>query len=66
MQFNAAIVAVHRHGQRLDTPIAEIVLQAGDTLLVEATRAFVKYHCEDEASGPFTCTENDNYFDAIT
>jgi len=66
MQFNAAIVAVHRYGQRLDNPIAEIVLQAGDTLLVEATRAFVKYHGEDEASAPFACTRNDNNLDAIT
>ena len=47
-QYNAAIVAVHRYGQRLQGPIADLVLQPGDTLLLEATRAFVKYHSEDQ------------------
>ena len=43
-RYNAAVIAVHRHGERIASRIGDIVLRPGDTLLVEAgpgfTRAF--------------------------
>ena len=39
--YNAAVIAVHRNGERIDKKIGDIVLQAGDTLLLETTPTFV-------------------------
>lgn len=41
-RYNAAIVAVHRGGERLGTKIGDIRLQAGDTLLLQARSGFVE------------------------
>lgn len=41
-EYNAAVVAVHRGGEHLDQKIGDIVLQAGDTLLLEADDRFVE------------------------
>ena len=38
--YNAAIIAVARSGQRLRTKIGDVVLQPGDTLLLETHRGF--------------------------
>ncbi len=39
--YNAAVVAVHRNGQRLGTKIGDIRLRAGDTLLLQTRTEFV-------------------------
>lgn len=39
-RFNAAIVAVHRQGTRIDSKIGDIVLEVGDTLMVWAPPGF--------------------------
>lgn len=39
-RFDAAIVAVHRAGERIEGRIGDIVLQAGDTLLLSASPGF--------------------------
>ncbi|WP_428389399.1 SLC13 family permease [Mucisphaera sp.] len=39
--YNAAVIAVARDGQRLQQKIGDIVLQPGDTLLMEAPSSFV-------------------------
>jgi len=39
-QYNAAVVAVHRSGQRLPSKIGDIVLQPGDTLLLQTGYGF--------------------------
>jgi di/tricarboxylate transporter len=41
-QYNAAVIAVARSGERLRQKIGDIVLQPGDTLLLEAQPAFVE------------------------
>jgi drug/metabolite transporter (DMT)-like permease len=38
------VIAVHRGGEHLDAKIGEIVLRAGDTLLLEADNKFVNRH----------------------
>ena len=38
--YNAAVIAVARHGERLKQKVGDIVLQAGDTLLLETYRSF--------------------------
>lgn len=43
-RYNAAIVAVHRGGERLGRKIGDIRLQAGDTLLLQARSGFVETH----------------------
>lgn len=40
-QYGAAVVAVHRNGERLPTKIGDIVLTAGDTLLLQTRPGFV-------------------------
>lgn len=40
-RFNAAIIAVHRHGEHVQEKIADITLRPGDTLLVETGEEFV-------------------------
>ena len=41
-EYNAAVIAVARSGKRLDARIGDIVLQPGDTLLLEAHQGFVQ------------------------
>ncbi|MCC7476405.1 MAG: SLC13 family permease [Pirellulales bacterium] len=41
-QYGAPIIAVHRSGEKLEQKIGQIVLQPGDTLLVDAPNDFVK------------------------
>lgn len=41
-QYNAAVIAVARSGERLQQKIGDIVITAGDTLLLEARPAFVQ------------------------
>jgi len=41
--YDAVVIAVARHGERLRKKIGDIVLQSGDTLLLEALPAFVKH-----------------------
>lgn len=40
-KYNAAIIAVHRNGEHVRAKIGDIVLQAGDTLLLETHAGFV-------------------------
>lgn len=40
--YNAAIIAVHRNGERIHKKIGDIVLQAGDTLLLETHPSFLE------------------------
>ena len=42
--YNAAIVAVHRNGAAIHAKIGDIELEAGDTLLLEASRGFADLH----------------------
>ena len=41
--YDAAIVAIHRNGEKLRGKIGEIEMQAGDLLLVSAGKNFIKY-----------------------
>ena len=43
-QFGGAILSVSRNGQRIEHKVGSIVLRAGDTLLLEAARGFVRRH----------------------
>ena len=43
-RYNAAVIAVARQGQRIHQKIGDIVLQAGDTLLLEARASFAGQH----------------------
>lgn len=45
-RYDAVVVAVHRRGHRLTGKIGQIVLQAGDTLLLEANKDFMDRHSE--------------------
>lgn len=45
-RYNAVVVAVHRRGHRLTGKIGSIVLQAGDTLLLETDKDFIARHGE--------------------
>ena len=40
--YNAAVIAVARNGERINKKLGEIILHAGDTLLIEARRNFVE------------------------
>lgn len=42
--YNAVIIAVARNGERVNKKIGDIVLQVGDTLLLEASPAFAPTH----------------------
>lgn len=42
--YNAAIVAIHRNGQRLTTKIGDVELESGDTLLLQTGPNFVQAH----------------------
>jgi di/tricarboxylate transporter len=39
-KYNAVILAIHRHGQRINKKVGDIILQANDTLLVLADKKF--------------------------
>jgi di/tricarboxylate transporter len=41
-RYNAAVVAVHRHGERVESKLGLIVLRPGDTLLLEAAPGFAR------------------------
>ncbi len=45
--YNAAIIAVHRHGQRVRAKVGDIVFEPGDTLLLETSPSFVRNHRND-------------------
>ncbi len=42
--YGAVVIAVSRHGQRIPGKIGDIVLQAGDTLLLESHPSFLDQH----------------------
>jgi Trk K+ transport system NAD-binding subunit len=42
--YNAAIVAIHRNGERLTTKIGDVKMEAGDTLLMQTGPNFVQAH----------------------
>lgn len=42
--YRAVVIAVARNGERIRRKIGDIVLRAGDTLLLEATPSFVEQH----------------------
>lgn len=41
-RYNASIIAVHRSGEKLQQKIGQIVVHAGDTLLIDAADDFVR------------------------
>ena len=43
-RYNAAVVAVHRNGQRLSTKLGTVTLEAGDTLLLQTRNEFADSH----------------------
>lgn len=43
-RYNAAVIAVHRGGERLTGKVGDIVLRAGDTLLLQAGAHFIRAH----------------------
>lgn len=45
--YDAAIIAVHRRGERVRSKVGDIVLAAGDTLLLEAHPSFLARHRSD-------------------
>jgi di/tricarboxylate transporter len=42
--YDAAVIAVHRNGERVPGKIGEIVLQSGDTLLMQVAPGFLRAH----------------------
>ena len=42
--YDAAVIAVHRNGERVAGKIGEIVLEAGDTLLLQGAPGFLRAH----------------------
>jgi di/tricarboxylate transporter len=42
--YDAAVIAVHRNGQRVPGKIGAIVLEAGDTLLIQGAPGFMRAH----------------------
>lgn len=48
-RYNAAIIAVSRNGEQLKKKIGDIVLEAGDTLLLEGPPDFVENHRNSRA-----------------
>lgn len=43
-RYNSSVIAMSRHGGRLDQKLGDVVLQAGDTLLVETGPGFVEQY----------------------
>ena len=56
--YNAAILAVHRRGERLAGRIGDIQLQAGDVLLLETHQGFLSSHGRGNAFYLATAVEN--------
>ncbi len=48
-KYDAVIIAIHRNGERIQKKIGDIVLRAGDTLLLLANKDFMRkwYHSRD-------------------
>ena len=48
-KYNAIILAIHRHGQRINKKVGDIVLQPSDTLLILGSKDFYQkwYHSTD-------------------
>ena len=40
-RYNAVVLAVSRSGERLKQKVGDIILQTGDTLLIEGTSSFL-------------------------
>lgn len=45
--YNAAIIAVHRQGERIRSKVGDIQLRPGDVLLLETDPAFIQKHRHD-------------------
>ena len=43
-RYDAAVIAIHRNGERLALKIGDVVLQPGDTLLLETHPNFLRHH----------------------
>ncbi len=43
-RYDAAVIAVHRNGERLAQKIGDVVLRPGDTLLLETHPQFLRHH----------------------
>jgi di/tricarboxylate transporter len=41
-EYDAAVIAVHRNGERVSGKIGDIVMRAGDTLLIQGTDQFLR------------------------
>ncbi len=48
-RYGAAVLAVHRGGHRVESKIGDIVLRAGDTLLLQTQSHFMRAHRNDPA-----------------
>lgn len=48
-RYEAAIIAVHRNGERVSGKVGDIVLRAGDVLLLEATAGFLQRYRNDSS-----------------
>lgn len=48
-RYSAAIIAIHRNGKRLTGKIGDVVLEPGDTLLLQTRWDFVKLHRHNRA-----------------
>ncbi len=42
--YDAAVIAVHRNGERVGGKIGDIILRPGDTLLLQGARGFLRAH----------------------
>jgi di/tricarboxylate transporter len=47
--YGAAVVAVHRGGQRVQTKLGDVTLKPGDTLLLQVRSHFLRAHRDDPA-----------------
>jgi di/tricarboxylate transporter len=47
--YGAAVVAVHRGGQRVQTKLGDVTLRPGDTLLLQVRSHFLRAHRDDPA-----------------
>jgi di/tricarboxylate transporter len=46
-KYDGAIIAVHRRGERIQKKVGDIVLEVGDTLLLETDHSFERKHRND-------------------
>ncbi|MHB1034512.1 MAG: SLC13 family permease [Pirellulales bacterium] len=58
--YHAVVIAVARHGERIQKKIGDIVLRAGDTLLLEGDPSFVEQHRNSRAFFLVSRLENSN------